>query len=81
MSLAASSALPSAPGYVGVYQLAAVWSLSSYNVPSYQAIAAAFVLQIVALAVSIVGAVSDVVGETLAKGKQIQYPADHTTPK
>lgn len=55
VALAASSALPSAPGYVGVYQLAAIWSLASYEVSSHQAIAVAFVLQGVTLAVSVLG--------------------------
>jgi hypothetical protein len=30
--LAAGSALPSAPSYVGVYQVASVWALSIYSV-------------------------------------------------
>ena len=53
VSLAAGSALPSAPGFVGIYQLAAIWSLSIYGVPEYQAIAVAFVLQGVTLLVSL----------------------------
>lgn len=81
VSLAASSALPSAPGYVGVYQLAAVWSLSGYNVPPYQAIAVAFVLQIVALLVSIVGAVSDLLEKKRVTRRQGLRPVDRTTTK
>lgn len=54
--LAAGSALPSAPGYVGVYQLAAVLALSVYAVPSHQAVAASLILQAVTLVVSILGA-------------------------
>lgn len=57
IALAASSALPSAPGYVGIYQLAAIWSLGSYDVAAYQAIAVAFVLQGIILVVSIIGSV------------------------
>lgn len=53
--LAAGSALPSAPGYIGIYQIAAVWGLSIYSVPAHQAIATAFVLQLVTLGVSLVG--------------------------
>lgn len=53
-SLAVGSSLPSAPGYVGLYQLAAIWSLSSYGVPAHQAIAVAFVLQGVTLGMSLV---------------------------
>ena len=53
--LNAGSALPSAPGYIGIYQLAAVWGLSIYNVPPHQAVATALVLQAVTLGVSLVG--------------------------
>lgn len=53
--LAAGSALPSAPGYLGIYQLAAVWALAVYKVPAHQAVAAAFVLQAVTLVVSLMG--------------------------
>ncbi len=52
--LAAGSALPSAPGYVGVYQVAAVWALSLFAVPAPTAVAIATVLQITTLAVAIV---------------------------
>jgi len=55
VALAAGSALPSAPGYIGIYQIAAVWGLSIYNVPAHQAVATAFVLQLVTLGVSLVG--------------------------
>lgn len=54
--LAAGSALPSAPGFVGIYQLAAVLALAAYGVPAHQAIAVSLVLQGVALLVSFVGA-------------------------
>ena len=51
--LAAGSALPSAPGYVGVYQVAAVWALSSYSVSAPVAVAVATVLQVATLAVAL----------------------------
>lgn len=51
--LASGSALPSAPGYVGVYQVAAIWALSFYAVPEPTAIAIATVLQLTSLAVAI----------------------------
>lgn len=51
--LAAGSALPSAPGYVGIYQFAAVLSLATYGVPAYQAVAVSLVLQSVALLTSL----------------------------
>ncbi len=56
VSLAAGSALPSAPGFVGIYQLAAVWSLATYGVPAHMAVAVAFVLQGVTLLVSLMAA-------------------------
>jgi uncharacterized membrane protein YbhN (UPF0104 family) len=52
--LAAGSALPSAPGYVGVYQVAAVWALSLFSVTAPTAVAIATVLQITTLAVALV---------------------------
>lgn len=52
--LAAGSALPSAPGYVGVYQVAAVWALSLFAVSAPTAVAIATVLQITILAVALV---------------------------
>ena len=52
--LAAGSALPSAPGYVGVYQVAAVWALSLFAVSAPTAVAIATVLQITTLVVAIV---------------------------
>lgn len=54
--LAAGSALPSAPGYIGIYQLAAVWGLAGYGVPAHQSVAAALVLQVVTLTVALAGA-------------------------
>lgn len=54
VALAAGSFLPSTPGYIGIYQVAAVWGLSIYNVPPHQAVAAAFVLQLVSLCVSLI---------------------------
>ncbi|MCU1500258.1 MAG: hypothetical protein JWM47_4211 [Acidimicrobiales bacterium] len=51
--LSAGSALPSAPGYVGVYQVAAVWALSMFNVPPETAVALATVLQLVSLATAL----------------------------
>ena len=50
--LAAGSALPSAPGYVGVYQVAAVWALSFFAVPASVAVALATLLQLTILVVS-----------------------------
>jgi hypothetical protein len=55
VALAAGTSLPSTPGYIGVYQIAAVWGLSIYNVPSHQAVAVAFVLQAVLLCVTLIG--------------------------
>lgn len=55
VALAASTSLPSTPGYIGVYQIAAVWGLSIYNVPSHQSVAVAFVLQAVLLCVTLIG--------------------------
>lgn len=52
--LAAGSALPSAPGYVGVYQVAAVWSLSFFSVSASTSVAIATTLQVVTLAVALV---------------------------
>jgi uncharacterized membrane protein YbhN (UPF0104 family) len=52
--LAAGSALPSAPGYVGVYQAAAVWALSLFSVSAPTAVAVATVLQITTFAVALV---------------------------
>lgn len=52
--LAAGSALPSAPGYVGVYQVAAVWSLSFFSVSASTSVAIATTLQVVTLTVALV---------------------------
>jgi glycosyltransferase 2 family protein len=54
--LAAGSLLPSAPGYVGIYQLAAVWALSSFSVSPASAVAVAVVLQVSTLVVAFVAA-------------------------
>lgn len=51
--LAAGSALPSAPGYVGVYQLAAVWALSYFGVVPEIAVALATLLQVLTLLVAV----------------------------
>lgn len=51
--LAASSALPSAPGYVGVYQVSAIFALSFYRVDASHAVAVALVLQAATLVVAI----------------------------
>jgi len=40
------SALPAAPGYIGVYQLAAVWGLGLYHLPAEQAVAFSLVYQL-----------------------------------
>lgn len=75
VSLAAGSALPSAPGFVGIYQLAAVWSLSAYGVPAYQAIAVAFVLQGVTLLVSLSAAGRELTrGLKSGAGERVQIP-------
>jgi uncharacterized protein (TIRG00374 family) len=50
--LAAGSSLPSAPGYVGVYQVAAVFALSFFSVPASSAVAIAVVLQVTTLVVT-----------------------------
>lgn len=49
--LVAGSALPSAPGYVGIYQVAAIWALSLFAVAAHTAVAIATVLQITTLLV------------------------------
>jgi uncharacterized protein (TIRG00374 family) len=54
--LAIGSTLPSTPGYVGVYQLAAVLALAVYGVPAHQAVAISFVLQIITLSVPLLTA-------------------------
>jgi uncharacterized membrane protein YbhN (UPF0104 family) len=51
--LAAGSALPSAPGYIGVYQVAAVFALALYGVPAATAVALATVLQATILGVAL----------------------------
>ncbi len=51
--LAAGSVLPSTPGYVGVYQAAAVWVLSFYSVSASASVAIATMLQVTVLAVAI----------------------------
>ena len=51
--LAAGSALPSAPGYIGVYQVAAVLALSFFLVPPASAVALATVLQLTTLGVAL----------------------------
>ena len=47
--LAAGSALPSAPGYVGIYQIAAVGALSFFGVSASDSVAIATILQITTL--------------------------------
>lgn len=51
--LAAGSALPSAPGYVGIYQAAAVVALTLFAQPAESAVALATVLQLLTLAVAL----------------------------
>lgn len=51
--LAASSAMPSAPSYIGVYQAAAVLALSFYSVPASIAVALATVKQLTILGVAL----------------------------
>jgi len=51
--LAAGSALPSAPGYVGVYQVASVWALGVFAVSPATAVALVTVLQLSTLLVAI----------------------------
>lgn len=53
---AAGSILPSAPGYVGVYQVAAIWALALFAVPAATAVAIATVFQIVMLCVALLAA-------------------------
>lgn len=58
--LLAGSTLPSAPGYVGVYQAAAVWALSFYSVSPAMAVAIATVFQIANLSIVLVIAGPDI---------------------
>ncbi len=51
--LAAGSTLPSAPGYVGVYQAAAVVALAYFSQPAEKAVALATVLQLLTLGVAL----------------------------
>ena len=51
--LSAGSALPSAPGYTGIYQLATIWALSFFSVSASLSVAIATVLQIATLAVAL----------------------------
>lgn len=53
VALAVGSALPSAPGYVGIYQLAAVLALATYDVPAHEAVAVSLILQGLTLLVSL----------------------------
>lgn len=57
--LAAGSALPSAPSYVGVYQVATVWVLARFAVAAPTAVAIATVLQITTLGVVLAMASSE----------------------
>lgn len=50
--LSLGSALPSAPGYIGIYQLAAVWSLKNYSVDASTAVAVATILQLTLVVVA-----------------------------
>jgi len=52
--LSAASILPAAPGYVGVYQVAAVWALSFYGVSAAESVVVATALQISTLFASAV---------------------------
>lgn len=65
--LAAASALPSAPGYVGVYQIAAIWALSLYDVSATRAVAVALVLQLTTLLVAVLMASPILAGFILRK--------------
>ncbi|MDP1722752.1 MAG: lysylphosphatidylglycerol synthase transmembrane domain-containing protein [Candidatus Gottesmanbacteria bacterium] len=58
--LSFGSTLPSAPGYLGIYQLVAVWALAPYGVSAHQAVAVAFVLQAATLLVSLLGVLNDI---------------------
>ncbi|AUR53125.1 lysylphosphatidylglycerol synthase transmembrane domain-containing protein [Aquella oligotrophica] len=49
--LALGSMLPSAPGYVGIYQVATVWVLSLYAISASMSIAIATILQIITFTV------------------------------
>lgn len=51
--LAAGSALTSAPGYVGIYQAAAVLALAFFSQPPEQGVALATLLQLITLAVAL----------------------------
>jgi len=52
--LSAGSALPSAPGYVGVYQVATIWALSLFSVSASMSVAIATVLQVATLVVALI---------------------------
>lgn len=51
---AAVTMLPSAPGYIGVYQTAAIWALSFFSVSPSSAVALAIVVQATTLAVALI---------------------------
>jgi glycosyltransferase 2 family protein len=55
------SALPSAPGYVGVYQVGALWVFSLFAAPAAIAVALATVFQITLLLVAVAMVVADTV--------------------
>jgi uncharacterized membrane protein YbhN (UPF0104 family) len=49
--MALGSALPSTPGYIGIYQFAAVMVLGSFGIPRDQALACSFLTQAVSYVV------------------------------
>ena len=52
--LAISSGLPSAPGYVGIYQVAAIFALQIYGIEASQAVAYSVVLQLLTFSIFVI---------------------------
>jgi uncharacterized protein (TIRG00374 family) len=61
--LAMGSSIPSAPSNLGVYQAAAVWGLSYYQVSSESSIAVSLILQVVTLIVTIMFVLPDLINK------------------
>lgn len=74
---AAGSAVPSAPGYVGIYQAAAVWGLGFYNVSPSQAILFAFVFQAITLLTTTLLSLPDICTGSLKLFNRAKSPETH----
>lgn len=61
--LAMGSSIPSAPSNIGVYQAAAVWGLSYYQVSSESSIAVSLILQVVTLIITIFFVLPDLINK------------------